>query len=388
MYTSSYTWSCLQRVQLQWVSQCTLQVTLGPAYNEFGYNKFHNVHFKLHWVLFTTSSATMSFTMYTSSYTGSCLQWVRLQRASQCTLQVTLDPAYNDFSYNKLHNAHFKFHLVLFTTSSATMSFTMYTSSYTGSCLQRVQLQQVSQCTLQVTVGPAYNVFCYNKLHNVHFKLHWVLLTMCSVTTSFTMYTSSYTGSCLQWVRLQQVSQCTLQVTLGPAYNEFSYNEFHNVHFKLHWVLLTTSSATMSFTMYTSSYTGSCLQWVQLQQASQCTLQVTLGPVYNEFSYNEFHNVHFKLHWVLLTMSSATTSFTMYTSSYTGSCLQWVQLQWVSQCTRQVTLGPVYNEFSYIKLHNVHIKLYWVLLTMCSAPMSLTMYTSSYIGSCLQGVQL
>ena len=145
---------------------------------------------------------------------------------------------------------------------------------------------------------------------------------MSSVLMSLTMHTSSYTGSCLQRVQLQRASQCTLQVTLGPVYNEFSYNEFHNVHFKLHWVLFTRSSATTSFTMYTSSYTGSCLQEVQLQQASQCTHQVTLDPAYNVFNSNEFHNVHFKLHWVLLTMSSATTSFTMYSSSYTGSSLQ------------------------------------------------------------------
>ena len=141
----------------------------------------------------------------------------------------------------------------------------MYTSSHTGSCLQPVQLQQPLQCTLQVTRGPAYNEFSYNNLYNVHFKSHWALLTMSSVTTSFTMHTSSYTGSCLQPVQLQQASQCTLQVTLGPAYNEFSYNRLHNVHFKLHWILLTMSSATKSFTMYTSSYTGSCLQGVQLQ---------------------------------------------------------------------------------------------------------------------------
>ena len=261
MFTSSYTGSCLQRVQLQPASQCTVQVTLGPAYNEFSY----------------------SFTMYTSSYTGSCLQRVQLQPASQCSLQVTLGPAYNEFSYNQLHNVCFKLHWVLLTTSSATTSF-----------------------TIQVTLGPAYNEFSYNQLHNVHFKLHWVLLTMSSATTSFTMYSSSYTGSCLQRVQLQ-ASQCTLQVTLGPAYNEFSYNQLHNVHFKLHWVLLTTSLAT-SFTMFTSSYTGSCLQRIRLQRASQCTLQVTLGPAYNEVSYNELHNVHFKLHRVLLTKSLATMS--------------------------------------------------------------------------------
>ena len=67
--------------------------------------------------------------------------------------------------------------------------------------------------------------------------------------------------------------QSTLQVTLGPAYNEFSYNELHNVHIKLHWVLLTMSSATTSFTMHTSSYTGSCLQRVRLQQATGCNEQ-------------------------------------------------------------------------------------------------------------------
>ena len=39
--------------------------------------------------------------------------------------------------------------------------------------------------------------------------------------------------------------------------------------------------------MYSSSYTGFCLQQVQLQPASQCTVQVTQGPAYNEFGYNE-----------------------------------------------------------------------------------------------------
>ena len=95
----------------------------------------------------------------------------------------------------------------------------------------------------------------------------------------------------------------------------------------------------MSFTMYTSSYTGSCLQRVWLQWASQCTLQVTLGPDYNEFGYNELHNVHFKLHWVLLTTSLATMSFTMYTSSYTGSCLQRVWLQWAFGFNEQCLLS-------------------------------------------------
>ena len=169
---------------------------------------------------------------------------------------------------------------------------------------------------------------------------------MSSATTSFTMYTSSYTGSCLQWVQLQWVSQCTLHVTLGPAYNEFSYNKLHNVHFKLHWVLLTMSSATTSFTMCTSSYTGSCLQWVRLQQVSQCTLQVTLGPVYNEFGYNKIHGVHFELHWVLLTMCSALMSLTMHTSSYTGSCLQWVRLQRATGCNENGVFPKCFTEFS------------------------------------------
>ena len=360
MYTSNYTGSCLQWVQLQRASQCTHQVTLDPAYNEFSYKELHNVHFKLHWVLLTTSSATRNFTMYTSSYTGSCLQRVQLLQTSQCTLQVTLGPAYNEFSYYQLHNVHFKLHWVLLTMSSATTSFTMYTSSYTGSCLQRVQLLQTSQCTLQVTLGPAYNEFSYYKLHNVHFKLQWVLLTMSLATTSFTT---------------------TIQVTLGPAYNEFSYYKLHNVHFKLHWVLLTMSSATKSFTMYTSSYTGSYLQWVQLQRASQCTLQVTMGPAYNEFGYNELHNVHIKLHWILLTMSSATKSFTMHTSSYTGSYLQWVQLQRASQCTLQVTLGPAYNEFGYNELHNVHFNVQWILLTKSSATTSFTTTLQVTLGS-------
>ena len=111
------------------------------------------------------------------------------------------------------------------------------------------------------------------------FKLHWVLLTKSSATTSYTF----------------QASQChmfTSSYTRVLTYNELTITTSYNVHFKLHWVLLT-----MSFTMFTSVTQGS---------SSQCTVQVTLGPSLQR-SY---------------TGASLATSFTMYTSSYTGSCLQ------------------------------------------------------------------
>ena len=139
--------------------------------------------------------------------------------------------------------------------------------TYTNSCLQRVRLQRSPDFN---TLGPAYNEFGYSE-HPA--TIHWVPLTNSSVTASTVL---QYTGSCLQRVWLQWAPSYN---TLGPTHKQFSYSE-HSA--SIHWVLLTTSLVTVSTQL---QYTGSHSQTVQLQRA-QCFN--TLGPAYNEFGYNEY----------------------------------------------------------------------------------------------------
>ena len=225
-----HTGSHLQRVQLQ----------RAPSYKEFGYNE-HPA--STHWVPLTTSSVTMStqFPTYKFSYYEhpASKQWVPL------------------------------------TMSLVTMSTQL---QHTGSHLQWVRLQRAPSFN---TLGPTYNEFGYNE-HPT--SIHWVLLTMSSVIMSTQL---QYTGSHLQrvwllWAPSLNTLRPTLQApnfnTLGPAYNEFGYNE-HPA--SIHWVLLTTSSVIMSTQLH---YTGSCLQWVQLLRVPSFN---TLGPTYNEFGYYE-----------------------------------------------------------------------------------------------------
>ena len=70
------------------------------------------------------------------------------------------------------------------------------------------------------------------------------------------MYSSSYTGA----TTLQQASQCSLQVTLGPAYNEFGYNE--------HSALVRTMSSIFfplrKGNVFTSMCQEFCPRWVEV----------------------------------------------------------------------------------------------------------------------------